>query len=62
MNQTATAAPLSPYRWVMAAMFLVGRLALGFNLFGITGGLPAARVGVEGAQLPSPVRGRGGGC
>ena len=44
MNQIATtaAAPLSPYRWVMATMFLVGRLTLGFNLFGIAPVLPLA--------------------
>ncbi len=40
---TAAAIPtLSRYRWVMAAMSLVGHLALGFNLFGISPVLPLA--------------------
>ena len=40
---TAAANPiLSPYRWVMASMSLVGHLALGFNLFGISPVLPLA--------------------
>ena len=41
-HQTTAAAPLSPYRWVMAIMFLVGRLTLGCNLFGIAPVLPLA--------------------
>ena len=40
---TAAANPiLSRYRWVMASMSLVGHLALGFNLFGISPVLPLA--------------------
>ena len=44
MHQSAAAAvrTASPYRWVMAAMSLIGHLALGFNLFGIAPVLPLA--------------------
>ena len=42
MNRAATTSTLNSYRWVMAAMSLVGHLALGFNLFGISPVLPLA--------------------
>lgn len=42
MNRAAATSTLNPYRWVMAAMSLVGHLALGFNLFGISPVLPLA--------------------
>ena len=42
MHTTAAINTLSRYRWVMAAMSLVGHLALGFNLFGISPVLPLA--------------------
>ena len=42
MHAAAANPILSPYRWVMASMSLVGHLALGFNLFGISPVLPLA--------------------
>ena len=42
MRHAAATQPASRYRWVMAAMSLVGHLALGFNLFGIAPVLPVA--------------------
>ena len=42
MHASIAIAALSRYRWVMAAMSLLGHLALGFNLFGISPVLPLA--------------------
>ena len=42
MHASIANAALSRYRWVMAAMSLLGHLALGFNLFGISPVLPLA--------------------
>ena len=42
MRHATATSTSNPYRWVMAAMSLVGHLALGFNLFGIAPVLPLA--------------------
>ena len=42
MRHAAAVQTANRYRWVMAAMSLVGHLALGFNLFGIAPVLPVA--------------------